>query len=314
MQKQDAQDSPFRFIKVRSLTAWSILGLAPALVLARFVAVLTSADNPLVEVTFLALATAWPFLWIRWKFSRHKVQMLDFMGDMPQRKPWLFWIVTVAALIGLSIGCVFLIWYPLSYVAPSLVDELILSQSTFFSDSGIPKPVGAVFLDIILGVVLTPVLEELCFRGIILHRWTLKWDLRTSVVLSSLLFGLFHADVIGAAMFGFVMAVLYIKTRSLWVPIFCHALNNTAAYIMEGVSYAATGPVKPTMDDFRSDLWIGVVCLCLTIPWAVFYVARNWPKAEWRMPYSSEPGARTNDYFSFPPAVEPPSPSLSTEC
>jgi hypothetical protein len=289
MQKHDAQDSPFRFIKVRSLVAWSILGLVPALVLA----VLTSADNPLVKVATLA-GTVVPFLWVRCKFRRHRIQMSDFMGDMPQRKPWLSWLATVAALIGLSIGCGYLIWYPLSYVAPSLFDELILSQSTFVSDSGIPKPIGMVLLEIILVVTLIPVVEELCFRGIILHRWTLKWGMRKSIILSSLLFGLLHADVIGKVMFGFVMAVLYIRTRSLWVPIFCHALNNTAAYVMEGITYAATGPVKPTIDGFRSHAWIGWVCLCLTIPWAMFYVVRNWPMADWRMPYSPEPGETDN--------------------
>lgn len=285
MQKQGTENNPFRFIKVRGLVGWSILGLILALVL--FGA--DDTGNLFQQVAPPAFLTLWPLLWILWKFRRRKVRIPEIMGGMPARRTWLSWMVTVAVLLGLSIGSVYLLWYPLSYVAPSVVERLILSGSTFFTDEGIPKPVGFVIAKFFLGVVLAPVVEELCFRGIILHRWSQKWSPRDGVILSSLLFGLIHTNLIGAVIFGFVMSVLYIKTRSLWVPIFCHVVNNAVAYAIGIIGYVSGNPGEATIEDFRSGLWLGVVCLVLTIPWAVWYLARNWPGVDWRMPYSPEP-------------------------
>ncbi len=40
-----------------------------------------------------------------------------------------------------------------------------------------------------------------------------KWGIKKAVIISSIIFGLGHFDVIGAFMFGVVMCLLYIKTK-----------------------------------------------------------------------------------------------------
>ncbi len=43
------------------------------------------------------------------------------------------------------------------------------------------------------------------------QRWASKWGIRTSLLLSSLLFGVGHANVLGATVVGLVFGILYIK-------------------------------------------------------------------------------------------------------
>jgi membrane protease YdiL (CAAX protease family) len=289
MQNAIVGHNPFQQIKVRWLIVWSLLGMVPAVLLADLVVILTS-DDQYWDIAVLTVLTAWPLPWMWWKLRRHQISCRDLVGRMPESRPWLRWLGTVAALLGFSIGSIYLMWYPLSFLTPSIVDDLILSENALYS-YGIPKPLGAVVLEAIVVIIVAPIVEEISFRGIILHRWALKWNVPTSVILSSLLFGLLHLDVIGAVMFGFVMAVLYIKSRSLWPPIFCHAANNAAAYSLDALSLAAGAPAQPTIEDFRAGLWLGVVCLCLTLPLAVAYVVRNRPKTDWVMPFPSEPNA-----------------------
>ena len=65
-------------------------------------------------------------------------------------------------------------------------------------------------------VVLGPVFEEVLFRGVLLHRWAVKWNLTVALWASSLLFGINHGEsFIGGTVFGLVMAILYIETGSL---------------------------------------------------------------------------------------------------
>lgn len=80
-------------------------------------------------------------------------------------------------------------------------------------------------------VLVAPVTEEFAFRGVtvaVMRRWG-DW---TAVVFSALIFGMAHYSfqalpvvLIG----GFVMALLYVRTRNIWVNIFVHFLNNLIA-------------------------------------------------------------------------------------
>lgn len=86
--------------------------------------------------------------------------------------------------------------------------------------------------------LLAPLAEEFYFRGL-LHRWF--WarfpnQLWLRLVLSSALFGLGHFDSVGVAASGFFLGLLcawvYERTRSLWLSIAVHAVNNSLAVLL----------------------------------------------------------------------------------
>jgi len=289
MQEQLIPKEPFQFIKVRSLIGWCIYGLIISIIVSIIIRYINGIQDSFRNIAPKYILYIFPLLWVKSNFTDHKINPHDIIGTLPKERKWFSWIMTVAALYGFSVGSIYLIWYPLSFLAPSFTERILSSNSISFSYSGIPKPFACLSLEFILVVLIAPFVEELCFRGIILHRWAAKWGLWKGIVLSSLLFGAGHKDFIGASMAGFVMAVLYIRTQSLSVPTFCHTLNNAVVYIIEGIEYVATGPVpaEHTIDGFRSDAWIGIVCLGITVPWLFYYIVRNRPKGTWRMPYES---------------------------
>ena len=275
MQNEIVAEDPFQHIKIRSLIGWLFLGMIPAIIMSFIISELTEVDPSLGSIIILSFLSIWPLFWVLHKFSVHHIKMHQFLGVFPQEKKWLQWIFTVVMLIGFSFGSVYLLWYPLSFPFPLFVDAYFLSKSTFFSAFGVPYPLYTVLLETSLIVLVAPIIEELIFRGVILHRWSVKWGLRKSMIFSSLLFGILHADIIGGVVFGLVMSILYLRTKSLWVPIFCHMLINASALAMEGIIYAYTGPVKETISDFRSDAWIGLVCLVVTAPWVMRFLSKS---------------------------------------
>ena len=83
-------------------------------------------------------------------------------------------------------------------------------------------------------VLISPVCEELIFRGVMLNRFKLVMPVTISILLTSLLFAAMHTfgSITSAFIFAICMAILYLKTDNIMVPIFAHFLNN---FIAEGI-------------------------------------------------------------------------------
>ncbi len=80
-------------------------------------------------------------------------------------------------------------------------------------------------------VLVAPVTEEFAFRSVttaVMRRWG-DWP---AVIFSALIFGMAHYSIQSLPVVltaGFVMALLYVRTRNIWVNIFVHMLNNLLA-------------------------------------------------------------------------------------
>ena len=80
----------------------------------------------------------------------------------------------------------------------------------------------------VFSVLLAPVLEELFFRKILIDRAIVFGD-KTAILLSGLLFGLFHGNfyqVFYAFGVGCVLAYVYIRTGKIWYSISLHMAVN----------------------------------------------------------------------------------------
>lgn len=82
--------------------------------------------------------------------------------------------------------------------------------------------------------LLAPIFEEILFRGIILRGMLQKGISPIfSIFFSSLLFGLAHLNpwqFLGAGFFGGLIGFVYYRTKSLWLAIFLHGLNNCISF------------------------------------------------------------------------------------
>lgn len=100
---------------------------------------------------------------------------------------------------------------------------------------------------LVLAGIAIPIVEEIFFRGVI-YRWLRdKWGIFIGMIVSGLVFGIAHfepATVVPAIVMGFVLALVYEKSKSLWPPILIHMLNNTLA-IAALYAYLGTGGTLP---------------------------------------------------------------------
>lgn len=158
----------------------------------------------------------------------------------------------VIPLAALSIGSFWVFWLPISYVYPNVVRGALESLPAVLTPGSPLKMLG----EAAIVAVAAPVVEEVLFRGVLLHRWAHRWDLRTGIVLSSILFGLLHVEPLGHFVFGVAMCALYLRTGSLWAPIAAHAINNGLVVLMvaPGILRGET-PGRYTLDEFRGD-WL----------------------------------------------------------
>ena len=92
-------------------------------------------------------------------------------------------------------------------------------------------------------LILAPIYEELLMRGLLLSALTRFYSVRNAVIISSLLFGLWHAknvlylpldtvliQVLYAGLIvGPICAYLTIRTRNIWWGAMVHYLNNIFA-------------------------------------------------------------------------------------
>lgn len=91
------------------------------------------------------------------------------------------------------------------------------------------------FKSFILVVILAPTLEEIVFRGLILRGFLQHYSVKKAVIVSAILFGLFHMNIwqfLGAFAWGIVAGWWFIETRSLFYCIAGHSLMNGIGFIM----------------------------------------------------------------------------------
>lgn len=92
------------------------------------------------------------------------------------------------------------------------------------------------WLGILSIAVFGPVLEELLFRGAITKVLLKTYSPAKAIILSALVFGVFHinpAQIIVGMLFGLVLGWIYYKTASLIPCILIHMLNNSLAVYLD---------------------------------------------------------------------------------
>lgn len=93
---------------------------------------------------------------------------------------------------------------------------------------------------LIATIIVSPISEELIFRGVFLNRLQLALPTTFAVLISSLLFASLHGfgSIFAAFIFGVCVAILYLKTENIFVPILAHFLNNLFAEIIVRMDYS----------------------------------------------------------------------------
>lgn len=234
-----------------------------------FESFMTSVSDTLVFFIF-------PLLWLLYKMRNHNLKFTSFLVK-PKSFNWKLIIAATAMMMVFSFGISTIQFYIVSYLAPNFLLDMLNAEDLISNES-----IFAAIYSVISVSVYAPIMEELIFRGFFLHRMTYKWGLKRAIIFSSLLFGLGHMDIIGAAAFGIVMCLIYLKTNSLLVCMAVHALNNLAVSAMQIGGDAIYGEAAPLrLADLRSetDLAIGIGLTVLGLLWIVPFIRKSWRNA-----------------------------------
>jgi membrane protease YdiL (CAAX protease family) len=128
---------------------------------------------------------------------------------------------------------------------------------------------GEFLMAIVIMAFFPALFEEIFFRGAIqnlLERWWKKPLL--AILVTSLLFSLIHMSVflfLSRGVLGFVLGLMYQRSKNLWVNIMAHFLNNTVAVIQ--LFWISTHKQKIEIDKLDPDVpwWGALIALAITI-------------------------------------------------
>lgn len=173
------------------------------------------------SVTVLALyVIAYPLLHL----SLRKIPKLTI-------RPHKMGLGVFAACVAMMAGLAFtgtLIGTPIDYVLTHpFADEDTTNLTKIIMSS-------TLFERILVTAVLAPIFEELIFRKILIDR-TIKYGQTLSIIMSGLLFGLFHGNFqqfFFAALIGMLFALVYIRTGRIRYTIFLHATMNLSSSLV----------------------------------------------------------------------------------
>ena len=97
---------------------------------------------------------------------------------------------------------------------------------------GLLLPGGLVILTVIALAVVTPVAEEVFFRGFLLRGLVNRWGAAPGIIVSAAVFAGLHFQppvIVPVFITGLILGALYWQTGSLWPGIFVHAAQNLIA-------------------------------------------------------------------------------------
>jgi len=153
--------------------------------------------------------------------------------DFPKEK-WK--ISKLLLLLMISIGVM---------MAGNIISLMGQGLVTLVTGHEMSNPLNAILNDdniiggIVMVVLIAPIIEEFLFRKVLLDRVRIYGD-RVAILLSGILFGLFHGNlfqVVYATMLGMVLAYVYLKTKRISYCIGLHMLINIIGGVLPLLLY-----------------------------------------------------------------------------
>lgn len=135
------------------------------------------------------------------------------------------------AILGLALNVFTTCTISLLPLPTGLVESLNSQYASLFKEQSL-------FMQILSVAIVTGIVEEVIFRGLVITRLERGFGKVTAVVISALIFGLFHSTPIAiayATVLGLVFGMMYIVYDSIIPSIVCHVFFNLASYIVSGI-------------------------------------------------------------------------------
>lgn len=139
----------------------------------------------------------------------------------------------------------------------------------------------------ILAIIFAPIIEELFFRGIILQKLATQRNIQQGLLISAIIFAIIHFryDIITLSWGGIILAILYLKTNQLIIPIIYHFVYNLMSVI--GLFYyhflaksdnTNCINIANCQQNFIDNLGLVILFISLSAPYLIYFVYKNFPR------------------------------------
>ena len=177
----------------------------------------------LVEIQGLSALLTLPILVFYLRKDRERRTEVGFVSPAPERIPAWMVLVTLFGAIA-------------SYAGNGMISLSGLYQVSDEYDK-IAEMIyqGNVVLELVAMAILTPIVEELIFRGLMYTQLTEFMKKKHAIIIAALLFGLYHGNflqTVYAFALGLLMIYVYERFHTLLAPILFHIGSNALGILI----------------------------------------------------------------------------------
>lgn len=141
--------------------------------------------------------------------------------------------------------------------------------------------VNDLIFNLIVFALMPALGEEIFFRGLFqkhLIEWTKNEHI--GVFIAAIVFSAFHfqfSNFIPILFLGIVLGYLYVWSKSLWLPIFAHFVNNSMAVVASFFYFKKTNSLDMKIDSFgaNSETFLYTIFSLLMFSLIMFFIYRN---------------------------------------
>lgn len=181
-----------------------------------------------------------PIIWIVFEYRKHCVSFSLLINKNETFN--LLQVLYIAIMLCVfSYGYLILYMYSFAWITPDFIMNALREP--------IVDSTGGYVYQFIMVVFIAPIIGEFVFHGFLLQRFAAKWGTSIAIIVVALLFALLHVDFLGAVVFSAVLSIVYIRTKSLLMPIAIHMLNN--AFVI-GASFLVNREEIMSFADFSN--------------------------------------------------------------
>lgn len=213
--------------QIAFLSFAGILLLVPALKYIEAARASIGGDMRLVEkalVVVLAAVALWAFPVLR------RRTRLELSRSIPiECRSEIAWVFVLKVIVAFGWWGAMVAWWWLSE-GPVALQHHVFRLGSHEAEMADALSWRAWIGLLLIGAFLAPILEELVFRGLLYRAWERQWGWIPAMLLTSVVFGLYHPFFTAAFLGSIIYVCLYRRTGTLWAPILVHSAFNTVVF------------------------------------------------------------------------------------
>jgi len=250
---------------------------------------LEGLDNRVVEIGFsflsqIVIMAGVPLvaMYIYKKRKEGKTEYVSMEDAKPKTNLWVSFGFDKPSIgtIGFAFLLGFLIYFFNIFVASFFNGILGLFGFRFGGGIGDMSftGIGGLFVMLTLIAVLPGICEEVSHRGMLLKSFSSRMGIMRAMLFSSILFGFMHLNIVQvffAAVLGYIIALATVATKSLWVGIIMHFMNNALATYLSIANrngWFGGNLLQDMMSIFSGMGFILYIAFAIFLFWAIFQI------------------------------------------